>query len=301
MARPAPTRVVTMPVAPESRRTTSCRRLATVVAVTAAGLVTAARGAEAQTDYYNTDAGRPIQIEDAYPTERYAFELQLAPVRLERGRGGVYNWGVEPEIAYGILPRTHIELGFPLAFVDLGPGRRRSGLRGLDVSLLHNLNTETRTLPAFGVAAEVLAPVGGLAPDRTYGSLKGIATRTYRWARFHVNGQYTFGDGMEPSSSPDVDASPETAEIARWLAGLAIDRALPLRSMLVTGEVYARQPILEDEDVVWNVGAGVRYQLDPHFALDAGVGKRLTGEDQAWFVTFGLARAFAIRALMPGR
>ncbi|MBA3405624.1 MAG: hypothetical protein H0U13_13250, partial [Gemmatimonadaceae bacterium] len=58
----------------------------------------------AQTDYYNTDAGRPVQIEDAYATERYAFELKLAPVRLERAIGGVYNFGIEPEIAYGILP-----------------------------------------------------------------------------------------------------------------------------------------------------------------------------------------------------
>ncbi|MEO5902894.1 MAG: hypothetical protein ABIQ55_02665, partial [Gemmatimonadaceae bacterium] len=40
----------------------------------------------AQTDYYNTDTGRPIQIEDAYATERYAFEMKLAPVRLERTR-----------------------------------------------------------------------------------------------------------------------------------------------------------------------------------------------------------------------
>lgn len=272
-----------------------------VTVFTLSGTVSAAHGAGAQTDYYNTDAGRPVRIEDAYPTERYAFELQLAPVRLERGRGGIYNWGVEPEIAYGILPRTHVELGFPLAFVDSGSEGRRSGLTGLDFSLLHNLNAETRTLPAFGIAAEVLAPVGGLAPDRTYGSLKGLATRTYRWARFHANGQYTFGDATEPSSSPAGDASSGTAEIARWLAGLAIDRTLPLRSMLVTGEVYARQPIVEDTDLEWNVGAGVRYQLDPHFALDAGVGKRLTGEDQAWFVTFGLARAFAIRALMPGR
>lgn len=35
----------------------------------------------AQTDYYNTDAGRPVQVEDAYATERYAFEMKLAPVR----------------------------------------------------------------------------------------------------------------------------------------------------------------------------------------------------------------------------
>ncbi|HVJ63479.1 MAG TPA: NAD(P)/FAD-dependent oxidoreductase, partial [Tahibacter sp.] len=47
----------------------------------------AARPAAAQTDYYNTDAGRPITIEDAYPVERRAVEIQLAPLRLERARG----------------------------------------------------------------------------------------------------------------------------------------------------------------------------------------------------------------------
>ena len=224
-----------------SRRRTSRRRLIAVATLTLSGLVTLAHGAQAQTDYYNTDAGRPIQIEDAYATERYAFELQLAPVRLERSSGGIYNWGVEPELAYGIFPRTQIELGFPLAFVDLGPDGRRSGLAGLDISLLHNLNIETRTLPAFGIAAEVLAPVGGLAPDKTYGSLKGIVTRTYRWARFHVNGQYTFGDApASGSASPGDDASltgPGAVELARWLGGVAIDRTFPLRSMLVTGEL----------------------------------------------------------------
>ena len=268
-------------------------------ALGAAALAAAAAAptpASAQTDYYNTDAGRPIQIEDAYATERYAFELQLAPLRLERSTGGVYNWGVEPEVAYGILPRTHLEIGFPFVFTDVGLERRRYGLAGIDVSMLHNLNVETRTLPALAVAAEVLAPVGGLAPDEAYASAKGILTRTFGWARFHINGRYTFGDAPEPAT--EEAAAPE---LSRWLGGIAVDRTFPLNSMLLTGEVFARQPIHEDEDVEWNAGAGVRYQLDPYFALDAGFGKRLTGDDQSWFVTFGLARAFAIRALMPGR
>src|SRR5688500_19135766 len=74
----------------------------------------------AQTDYYNIDAGRPVTIEDAYPVERFAFELQAAPLRLARQRGGVYQWSDEPEIAYGILRRTQLEIGFPLAHVDHG-------------------------------------------------------------------------------------------------------------------------------------------------------------------------------------
>ena len=161
------------------------------LAVTAVVAV-CAPGAKAQTDYYNTDRGRPVQIEDAYVTERYAFELKLAPVRLERMRGGTYNWGLEPEIALGIFPRTQIEFGLPLAFIEQG-SQRRSGLAGLDLSAMHNFNVETEGLPAFGLRGDVLVPVGNLAPDRVYSSLTGMATRTYRWARFHVNGQYTFG------------------------------------------------------------------------------------------------------------
>jgi hypothetical protein len=68
----------------------------------------------AQKDYYNLDKNRPVRIEDAYATERYALEVKVAPLRLERERGGVYHWGFDPEIAYGILPRTSIEVGIPV-------------------------------------------------------------------------------------------------------------------------------------------------------------------------------------------
>src|SRR5262245_1966554 len=130
------------------------------------GLVTlgAPEGVRAQTDYYNTDAGRPVRIEDAYPTERRAFELKLAPLRLERANGGIYTLGVEPEIAYGLFARTHLEIGVPMVFSDTRGAGGASGLAGIDLSVLHNLNAETRTLPAFGIRADLLAPVGGLAP-----------------------------------------------------------------------------------------------------------------------------------------
>jgi hypothetical protein len=258
----------------------------------------------AQTDYYNTDAGRPIQVEDAYSMERYAFELQLAPILLERRSGGIYNWGLEPEIAYGVLPRTQLEIGLPFVFIDAGPLGRRSGLAGIDVSMLHNLNAETQSLPAFGIAAHVLIPAGGLAADETYLSAKGIVTRTYSWARLHVNAQYTFGEDLTETTGTDaVDATAGSTalDLSRWLAGIAVDRTFPLRSLLVTGELFASQALHDDADVEWNVGAGIRYQWTPRLAFDAGIGRRLTGDDRSWFVTFGLAKAFAIAALMPGR
>ncbi|MGZ8471578.1 MAG: hypothetical protein ACXW61_17230 [Gemmatirosa sp.] len=239
----------------------------------------------AQTDYYNTDAGRPITIEDAYPVERRAVELQLAPLRLERARGGVYHWGVEPEIAIGVLPRTQLEVGLPLAVVEGAGGRQHAGLAGVELSVLHNLNVET-TIPALAIVGDVLVPAGRLGPDRAYPSLKGIATKTFPWARFHVNGQYTFGDRLVARDGSD---EAPTGELSRWQAGVAVDRTFPLRSLLLTGELFAREPLRLDERVEWNTGAGVRYQLSPRVAGDAGAGYRLTGHDRGWFATVGAA------------
>lgn len=264
----------------------------TAFAGLAMALALSAQPLLAQTDYYNTDLGRPIRIEDAYPTERYAFELQLAPVRLERVDGGVYNWGIEPEITYGIFPQTHVEVGTPLLFSDRGPlAGHDFGLAGIDVSVLHNLNVETAGLPAFGIVGEALLPVGALAPDNAYFSLKGIATRSYSWARFHVNAQYTVGSAPAApvAGSTGAGVGGPALELSRWLVGVAVDRTYPLRSTLVTAELYVREPLAAAADVDLNAAAGVRHQLTPSLAIDGGLGRRLTGQDQAWFVTFGAA------------
>ena len=268
-----------------------------------AGSVALASSLHAQTDYYNTDRGRPLTVEDAYSTERYAFELQVAPLRLERARGGIYQWAVEPELTYGILPRTHIKVGTPLSYVDVGGGQRKSGLAGVELTLFHNLNVETRSLPALAVVGDVLLPAGGFGPDKAIFSAKGIATRTMPWARFHINGLYTFGNqlnaGRPPTTSLGESPLAGRAEVSRWLGGLSVDRTFPFRSMLVGAEVFARHPLLSEKPVEWNTGVGIRYQLTPYFNIDGGLGKRLTGEERSWFATFGLSRAFALRSLFP--
>jgi hypothetical protein len=78
------------------------------------------------------------------------------------------------------------------------------------------------------------------------------------------------------------------------LGGVAVDRTFPLRSLLVTAEVFAREPLRTGEEVEWNGGAGLRYQTSPRWAMDAGVGRRLSGSDQAWYVTVGAAYAFGL-------
>jgi hypothetical protein len=272
-----------------------------------AWLCVSAAHAGAQTDYYNTDRGRPVQIEDAYTTERYAFELKVAPARVE-WMDGETSWDIEPELAYGIAPRTHVEVGVPIAFsADEGIAQRK-GVAGLEVSLMHNFNTETRTLPALALRADVLAPVGPRAPDRTYATFTGMLTRTFRAMRIHLNGQVTAG--AEPAVVPPASSrlSPRTEEstvnaegLSRWLAGIAIDKTFPLRSVLLTAEMFARRPLVDTADDMEVVaGAGMRMQATPTLALDFGVGRRVDSTDGPWHVTFGTAYAFSVRSLMPG-
>ena len=237
----------------------------------------------AQTDYYNTDAGRPLQIEDAYAIERRAIELQAAPLRVERSRGGVYRWGIEPEVAFGLFSRTQLEIGLPIAVTDAGGRTSSVGITGLDASVLYNLNVETR-IPALAIVANVLAPVGSLAANGTYTSVKGIATKTFRWARFHVNSQYTFGT-TPAATGTAVGAG--AVELSRWMSGIAVDKPFPLRAVLISAEVFARQPLDDADDPEWNAAVGTRVQLSPRVALDVGGGARLTGDDQGWFATFG--------------
>src|SRR5688572_23274403 len=70
------------------RPLTSCRGFCATVCVLFGWAVHTVSPAAAQTDYYNIDSGRPVRIEDAYPVERYAFEAQVAPLRMERRDDG---------------------------------------------------------------------------------------------------------------------------------------------------------------------------------------------------------------------
>ncbi len=246
----------------------------------------------AQTDYYNTDAGRPMLIEDAYALERRGFELQVAPMRLTRSQGGVYTWGVEPEIAFGIANRTQLEVGLPIAYIDQRNGGG-TGITGVEMSLLHNLNVET-SIPAFAIAADVLLPVGRFAPSSAYAGVKGIMTRTFPALRVHLNAQYTFGRTLASSAVAPVGGPSQNVEVSRWIAGAAIDRTLPLKSLLLSAEFYARQSLRTDEAIEYNTGVGVRYQLAPRWVMDGGIGRALTRSDHAWFLTGGGAYAFGL-------
>lgn len=261
-------------------------RVATVLVVL--GHATASF-ASAQTDYFNTDAGRPIRTEDAYAIERRAIELQVAPLRLERERSGNYKWGIEPEIALGLFARTQVEIGFPMIHAEGPRGTRTTALAGIEMSALYNLNAETR-LPALAIAADVVVPAGPLGPSTSIPTIKGIATKTFPWARFHLNGQFTFADEATTGGASGV-VPPANAEFSRWMAGIAIDKTLPLKSMLFTAELVTSEPFQAGAEQRLDVAGGSRIQLSPRVAFDVGGGYRLKGDEQGWYLTTGAAVA----------
>jgi hypothetical protein len=259
-------------------------------AAVAAGLCTSLPGfASAQIDYRNLDDDRPTVTEDAYPVERYAFEL-LAPYRFEAEANANHHVMV-PEVAYGLARNTQLGLKLPFAVVDEGTDTDW-GLAGLRVFGLYNFNTESRWLPALSLRADAGFPMGSLAGEGSRIALKAIATRSWGRMRAHLN--VARGFGSEDSLSV---AEP----LNRWSASLAVDRTFFRSSFLLIGEVAASESV-QDAPTAVNASFGARWQWTPTLVLDAGLARRLRsdiGPDIAF--TIGLSHAFALRALVPVR
>jgi len=243
----------------------------------------------AQLDYRNLDDDRPTLIEDAYPVERFAFEL-LASWRYARHQrsGGVHAF--VPELEHGMFRNFHVGVKLPIAGGRSATGRDW-GISGLRVFALYNFNTEGGWLPALALRTDAVFPVGALAGEHTRVSVKAIATRSFGRSRIHLNGAYTFGSEGIPAVA---DAAP------KWWAGGAVDRTLFRRSTLLLAELYALRPG-DTEPVELNASLGLRYQWTPVTVLDVGVARRLKHTGPDYEVTIGISRAFAIAGLLPGR
>jgi hypothetical protein len=253
------------------------------------GLCTFSLGAaSAQIDYRNLDDDRPVVTEDAYPVERYAFEL-LGPYRFEAEAGGIKHHTIVPEVAYGLARNTQVGLKLPFAALDASTGIDW-GLAGVQAFGFYNFNTESRWLPALSLRADASFPLGSLAGEGSRFAIKAIATRSWGRLRAHLNASRGFGSERALSRAEPLN---------RWNASLALDRTFFRSSILLIGEVATSQSTGGAPTVV-NASLGARWQWTPTLVLDAGVARRLrsdTGPDIA--LTIGLSHAFGVRALMP--
>jgi len=131
------------------------------------------------------DAGFPVRVEDAAVTERYAFDLDLANVRLDALSAGRRRLQLEPRLSYGILPRTEVWLRVPTYYREraIAP---RTGIGGVGFGGMYQLTLETLRLPAFAIASEAFVPTGPNALPASY-SVKIAFTKSFTPGRIHFN------------------------------------------------------------------------------------------------------------------
>ena len=247
------------------------------------------RPVAAQIDYRNLDDHRPVGTEDAYPIERFAFEL-VVPYQYENGPSGDHLHVVAPELSYGLFPNTQVGVELPLAVLE-EDGGTDWGFGGPRLFALYNFNTEGRILPALALRSGVALPIGDLGAEDAQVTIKGIATRSWGLTRLHVNASVTLG---RDAGRPIVDAEPG------WALSLAADRTFLRQSLLLVGEVRLLEEASEAPTEA-SAALGIRYQLTPTLVFDAGVRRRLSadaGPDLG--LTFGLSHAFAVAGLLPG-
>jgi hypothetical protein len=227
-----------------------------------------------------------MRVEDALAVPRYALDVYFVPEW--RDVSGSGSWAVRPGLAFGLLPRTQIELEVP---VILSRGASTDpAVSGLRLAAQHNLNVERRVLPAVAVEASMLFPVGEVV--NAHPSIKGLATKAFRWGRLNASSEAVFGD--EPV------ASAARADLARWESGVSVDRTFARRAAMLGVELVARQPLERTDAVQWRGALGGAYQLTSWVTLDAAVGYAFAGSLRGISVSAAITRRIAVPSVLPG-
>ena len=147
--------------------------------------LSAAIKVEAQSSYRNLDGGRPVRIEDAVVTERFALDVDLFNIRYDELSDLRARFLWEPELSYGVLPRTEMWLRLPVYYRER-TSVPRGGLAGLGFGAMYQFNLESQVLPAAALATEVFKPAGPNALPMSY-SARALLTRSFSPGRLHLN------------------------------------------------------------------------------------------------------------------
>lgn len=247
------------------------------IALLACGLVLlAATPAKGQSGWFHVDDGRPVRVQDAYPTELHEWEWQLGA---DAAGGGPTELGSVLELKTGLL--RNLQVGSELHVVAReAAGAWRRSVEDVAVHGIYGLAHEGRRTPALALRLDGRLPIG--ERERTAWDLMALATRTWGGQRWHLNAARRFSQ-----------------DDARWLAGLGFDRALGLSSRSVLADVFVEAPDDGSGTVVW-IELGSRLQATRRAVLDVGAFVRAgEGEATAVGVRVGWTRSFGIGGLIP--
>jgi hypothetical protein len=103
----------------------------------------------------------------------------------------------------------------------------------------------------------------------------------------------TLGGGTGQTRSRQIGERPYGL---RWSAGIGVDRTFPLRSMLVSADVFAERFVGLYPSIDWTAEVGVRRQWSPKVVLDLGVARHFAGVTRSTSATIGVTYSIAAGA-----
>lgn len=222
-------------------------------------------------DHDNLDPNRPIGMEDAYAIPKGEIGLE-AGVRFNDQRQGPTRVMFQPQIIYGAFDNTQIEIQSDIVTdPETLTGANKSG--DLHVGALYNFNTETLSLPAFAVRAEVDLPTG-VNSQGVDTQFTGILTRSFGRLRAHLNAGYTIIGSPQGQERPGA---------YRAVAAVSYPLGYPssFRDTFIAS-VYTRQSDKRGQRNNTGIELGLRHQLTSRIVLDGGLGTEFYGpQDRA--------------------
>jgi hypothetical protein len=234
-------------------------------------------------DHDNLDPNRPIAIEDAYVVPKGEIGVE-GGVMFNDHKQGKSRFVFQPQLIIGAFDNTQLELSSDLQTDPKSVvGDDKSG--NLTVGALYNLNTETLSLPAFAVRAQLGFPTGVNAKGVDT-ALTGVMTHSYgRW-RTHLNIGYTF------LGSPQ---GTERSGAYRVVAAVSYPLGYPtsFRDTIIAN-VFTRQSDLMGQRNPTGFGIGLRHQVSSRVVFDTGLGTEFAGpaDRSVFFTTIGLSVGF---------
>ena len=128
------------------------------------------------------------------------LEIQLLPLRGEWVGDGTQRIASSRKCRTACCRLTEIELRVPFVTSRSPGSAETAGIASAGVGALHAFNVETRW-PALAVATELVLPVGSMSATTASYSVKGLLTKTFRFARLELNaGGGTWS--IRPPTSP---------------------------------------------------------------------------------------------------
>ncbi len=210
---------------------------------------------------------RPITVEDARPVSFRAFSGAFDWTFTER-RNHSNDHGPGFSILYGAA--RGLEVGTALRYVTRPERNAERGISSGDlfVHALYALTTETASLPALAVRADLQFPTG-LDSKGTDVHLALLATRSFDLFRLHGNFRFTRLGDTGPAERSE-----------RWEGVAGIDVPAGRRGLtdtLLMADVVVRTHPLIDGPAIVGAEVGARRRIGTQTILFGGAGSEFSG------------------------